>query len=106
MDVKLTFYRTAQEAINNIVKHAEANNISIHLVREGDAPDGICKKAILTITDDGRGFAKTKNSSNHLGFNIMKEKADLIGANLLIKSQPTLGTTIQLEWESRYLEKP
>ncbi len=106
VDVRLTFYRTAQEAINNIVKHAEANNISISLVREGESPDGVCNQAKLTISDDGRGFSETSDNSDHLGFSIMQEKADLIGAKLSIKSQPNLGTTVQLEWKNPHLEKP
>ncbi|MBA4383150.1 MAG: hypothetical protein C0410_00290 [Anaerolinea sp.] len=106
VDVRLTFYRMAQEAINNIVKHAEANTISISLTCEGDSLDGICKKAILTITDDGRGFIESNDFSNHLGLSIMKERAESIGAKLSIKSQLNHGTTIQLKWKSQNKEKP
>ena len=106
VDVQLIFYRMAQEAINNIVKHAEANAISINLIREGDSPDDICNKAILTITDDGRGFIESTDISNQLGFSIMKESADSIGAKLSIKSQLNHGTTVQLIWKSQNKEKP
>jgi signal transduction histidine kinase len=106
VDVRLTFYRMAQEAINNIVKHAEANTISISLKREGDSPYGICKNAILTITDDGRGFTVPKEFSSHLGFSIMKERAELIGAELSIKSQFNRGTTVQLKWKPQDKENP
>jgi signal transduction histidine kinase len=88
-----------QEAVNNIIKHAEANNISIILISDNNASGGFCKKAKLTIVDDGRGFIDSKDSTGHLGFKIMKERAELIGAKLSIKSKLERGTTIQLKWE-------
>jgi signal transduction histidine kinase len=104
VDVRLTFYRITQEAINNIIKHAEADNISIVLKQDGKSPDGRCKKATLTITDDGRGFVESKDSPFHLGFKIMKERAELIGAKLSIKSQIDQGTTVRLKWVNQDLE--
>jgi two-component system nitrate/nitrite sensor histidine kinase NarX len=99
VEVRLTFYRLTQEAVNNIIKHAEANNISIILISDNNASGGFCKKAKLTIVDDGRGFIDSKDSTGHLGFKIMKERAELIGAKLSIKSKLERGTTIQLKWE-------
>lgn len=106
VDVRLTFYRIAQEAMNNIVKHAEANNISINLVCDRNLRDGICKKVELTIIDDGCGFTESNNSFSHFGFNIMKERAELIRATLSIESQIHCGTTIHLEWEPQEKETP
>lgn len=104
VDVSLTFYRITQEAINNIIKHADANNISIILKCDGNSPDERCNKATLTITDDGRGFVDSKVSPLHFGFKIMKERTELIGAKLSIKSQIGLGTTVRLKWENHDME--
>jgi len=101
VDVSLTFYRITQEAVNNIIKHAEANTISIKLIYESTGADGSCKKAKLTIVDDGRGFSEIKKSSGHFGFTIMKERAESIGARLTINSKPDQGTSIQLIWETQ-----
>jgi signal transduction histidine kinase len=106
VDVRLTFYRLTQEAVNNIIKHAEANNISISLICDDNVSGGFCRKAKLTIVDDGRGFIELKDSTGHLGFTIMKERAELIGAELSIKSKLERGTTIQLKWELQDKETP
>jgi two-component system nitrate/nitrite sensor histidine kinase NarX len=103
-DVRLTFYRIAQEALNNIIKHAEANHITITLENDQGPTDDGFPKATLTITDDGCGFKDFENSSSHLGFNIMDERAQLIGASLTIESQVNCGTTIQLSWKSQEKE--
>ncbi|NMC14265.1 MAG: GAF domain-containing sensor histidine kinase [Chloroflexi bacterium] len=98
IDVRLTFYRVAQEALNNIIKHAEANNITILLDIDVDEKEGFCKEAKLTIMDDGCGFIEGEDSSNHMGFSIMRERAQLIGAQLTIESRLNCGTTICLDW--------
>jgi two-component system nitrate/nitrite sensor histidine kinase NarX len=98
VDVRLTFYRIAQESINNIAKHAEANNISIELHCDSAVVDGTCKKASLTITDDGCGFDTQNKTAEHLGFTIMQERAKQIGAVLSIQSKTRCGTTINLMW--------
>jgi two-component system nitrate/nitrite sensor histidine kinase NarX len=97
-DIRLTFYRIAQEALNNIIKHAEADNIEISLKLIPDDVDGTCKKAVLVINDDGCGFKEMPESAIHLGFNIMKERAQNVGASLKINSKINNGTTIQLSW--------
>jgi two-component system nitrate/nitrite sensor histidine kinase NarX len=106
VEVRITFYRLTQEAVNNIIKHAEADNVSISLICENKVSGGFCKKAKLTIIDDGRGFLELNDSTGHLGFKIMKERAELIGAKLSIKSKLERGTTIQLNWELQDKETP
>lgn len=98
-DICLTFYRIAQEALNNIMKHAQPNNIMISLACDESLADKVCKKATLTIVDDGCGFEEVEECPGHLGFSIMKERAQLIGALLTIESQVNCGTTVQLVWE-------
>lgn len=99
-DIRLTFYRIAQEALNNIIKHAEADNIEISLSLIPDEVDGTCKNAVLLIKDDGCGFKEMPESAIHLGFNIMKERAQNAGASLKINSKVNCGTSIQLSWNA------
>ena len=91
-EVKFVFYRTVQEALNNILKHADASQASIHLKTN---PSHIR----LTIQDDGYGFDPAQVPSGHMGLNIMRERAQSIGATLTIKSKVDIGTEIMLLWK-------
>jgi signal transduction histidine kinase len=94
----VALYRIAQEALNNIVKHAQAAwaEVSLRAVpdagKEGSAVE-------LTIRDDGQGFDPEQVPPDHLGLGIMRERAEAIGARLQIASQPGLGTTIRVFWQ-------
>jgi PAS domain S-box-containing protein len=89
VDVKAVFYRVAQEALNNIIKHAAASQVSITLQRgENDI--------LLQVRDDGRGFDPFQISPASLGLGIMRERAETIGARLDIQSHPGLGTLVTL----------
>jgi PAS domain S-box-containing protein len=92
-DVKIALYRIAQEALNNIAKHAEATQaeLTIHC-----HPGGLS----MTIRDNGRGFNPAKVSPEHLGMGIMEERADNIGASLTITSQSDKGTQVQVNWSA------
>ncbi len=90
-EVKLAFYRVAQEALNNIAKHSGARQVEVHLKCE---PKGLN----LSIRDDGLGFDPEAITANHLGITIMRERANSIGATLKIESQPGQGTTVELGW--------
>lgn len=89
-DVLMTFYRIAQEAINNILRHSGATRFDIGLHYE-------TRYLLLTICDNGRGFDPALPSSG-LGLGSIRERAALIGAKLDITSEPT-GTKIQLKWD-------
>ena len=93
-DVRVAFYRIAQEALNNIAKHAKASRVELEISCEDN-------KVYLSITDDGQGFAAENISSNHLGLGIMKERADAIGADLEITSQPGQGTCVEAVWSKK-----
>ncbi|GAP17099.1 GAF domain-containing protein [Levilinea saccharolytica] len=93
-DVRVAFYRIAQEALNNIAKHAKATRVELEICCEDN-------KVYLSITDDGQGFAAEKLSSNHLGLGIMKERAEAIGADLEITSQPGQGTCVEAVWSKK-----
>jgi signal transduction histidine kinase/ligand-binding sensor domain-containing protein len=99
-EVHIALYRIAQEALNNIVKHARARHVSLRLAYSaGGQPcePGLC--VTLTICDDGRGFDPAVVSHERLGLGIMQERAQAIGANLTIQSQPGQGTQITVVWK-------
>jgi signal transduction histidine kinase len=89
--VKLVFYRVAQEALNNIAKHAGARQVDLHL----ECQPG---RLSLLIKDDGLGFDPATIAPEHLGIAIMRERANSIGARLKIESQVGQGTTVELDW--------
>lgn len=91
-DVKIALYRIAQEALNNVFKHAHATQAAVELKGEHDAIS-------LCISDEGRGFDPTMIAADTLGLNIMKERAEAIGADLIIDTAPGEGTEVRVRWE-------
>jgi signal transduction histidine kinase len=90
-DVQLVFYRLCQEALTNIAKHARASQVAIHLQQDAGTVE-------LHIQDNGRGFNPEHTPSGHYGLNIMRERAESVGAVLLINSRPKSGTEIVIRW--------
>ena len=90
-EVKLVFYRVAQEALNNIAKHSGARQVDLHIECQSGQMN-------LIIKDDGLGFNPDTITPNHLGIAIMRERANSIGASLKIESQAGQGTTVELDW--------
>lgn len=86
---KTVFYRVAQEALNNIARHAQAHFVRISLRK---LPAG----AELVIRDDGRGFDPNTVPADHFGLRIMKERAESISAVLTVSTQVGAGTTIRM----------
>ena len=95
-EVKTAFYRITQEALNNVVKHASATQVSVVLDRRKDEDHS--DRVVLLIEDDGRGFEPAKISPDHLGLSIMQERAGAIMASLKIDSHPGAGTKIIVTW--------
>ena len=91
VDVKVALYRIAQEALNNVAKHAGASEATVHL---HCTPD----QAAMSVTDDGCGFDAAHTPPDHLGLGIMHERAGDIGATLNIDSKPESGTKIEICW--------
>lgn len=91
-DVQIALYRIAQEALNNIDKHANARHVDISGENSED-------KLVLVITDDGRGFDTDEVSSTSLGLNIMRERAEQIGAVVHIESKAGHGTRVHVIWD-------
>lgn len=90
--VLITFYRIAQEALGNIVRHAQAHHVQIHL-RSGDG------QIVMEISDDGIGFnpaqaATEAVASRRLGLLGIRERAELLGGDAQVNSRPNHGTII------------
>lgn len=90
--VKEVYYRVAQEALNNINKHAEATQVSIHLHRSE-------QQVQMEIRDNGTGFDLLSVLPDHMGLGIMQERAGTISAKLEIQSDLGVGTNIELIWK-------
>lgn len=95
-DVQIALYRIVQEAINNIDKHADAKNVGVS-VEVSTVDTG--ERLTVTIVDDGRGFDMTDISATSMGLNIMRERAQQIGAIVEVESKPGTGTRIRVIWE-------
>jgi signal transduction histidine kinase len=95
-DVRTVFFRIAQEAITNIIRHAKATQASIDLNCDG-------KSCYLRIEDDGCGFEVDKvlkdTTKPHWGLLGMQERASLIQGNLIIASDLGIGTLVIVEWQ-------
>ena len=90
-EVQVAVYRVAQEALNNIVKHAGASSAEVCYCRGETGVE-------LRIEDDGRGFDPQQVSSDHLGLGIMGERAESAEASLRVTSAPGAGTELLLTW--------
>jgi PAS domain S-box-containing protein len=89
-ETETNLYRIAQEALNNVFKHAEASRVDVMLERRN-------KDAVLIIEDNGKGFILEEamaSESPGLGLISMRERAALVGGTLEIESTPGEGTTI------------
>lgn len=93
-DVEQSIYRIAQETLANIADHADASHLTVKL-------DRVDSQLILMISDDGKGFNFNESiSARHLGIRGMRERAELIGGTLELKSQPGQGTMVTLSVEA------
>ncbi len=88
---ELGLYRITQEAVNNIIKHAQAKNVTIQLMCYPDI-------VILTIEDDGVGFdLHNNNELSRFGLNSMENRARSLNAEFSLDSEPGKGTVITLQ---------
>jgi signal transduction histidine kinase len=97
-DLELTAYRTAQEGMSNVVRHAQAQTAALKINFTAD-------ELILRIQDDGRGFSPPVNPAElahngHFGLMGLHERALLFGGQLEVRSKPGEGTTLKacLPW--------
>ena len=89
--VQITFYRFAQESLNNIEKHSGASRVAVYF-------DGVGDQALLSVTDNGRGFDQNAVAEGHLGLQFMKQRIEKIGGFLELESELGMGTKLTLIW--------
>jgi signal transduction histidine kinase len=90
-EIEEGLYRIGQEALNNVMKHAQASNIRLCL-RQAEA------SVTLEIADDGIGFdPSTAGKQGGLGLQAMEERAAELGGELSLRSRPQEGTQIRVE---------
>jgi PAS domain S-box-containing protein len=88
-EISLCLFRVLQEALQNAVKHSGANDFSVEL-------HGTSQAIQLTVSDIGAGFdQQAAVHARGLGLISMRERLQLVNGELLIKSEPTRGTTIR-----------
>ncbi len=89
-DVEQCIYRVAQEAVANVIYHADARRLAVAVRQEQTAVE-------LVIQDDGMGFTPdTPVTAGHFGLAGMRERARLIAEQLSISSRAGVGTTVRL----------
>jgi signal transduction histidine kinase/ligand-binding sensor domain-containing protein len=101
-DVHIALYRIAQEALNNVTKHARASQVTVGLRYAenrslGQVDGGL--EVELRIMDDGRGFDPADVPPDRLGLGNMRERAQAIGATLIVESELGRGTEVVTVWD-------
>ena len=96
-ETELALYRIAQEALNNVIHHAQAQHATVKIAFD--------KEIVLEVADDGIGFRVPKSPtdfapSGHFGLLGMRERADLIGARLEVQSDAGRGTRLSVRLPS------
>ncbi len=90
-EVETTIYRIVQEALNNVVRHAQTGNVDVILEKQD-------KKVIAMVEDDGIGYdMNTTRTGGHMGLIGMQERAQMAGGVFRIESNPGGGTTVVVE---------
>jgi signal transduction histidine kinase len=88
-EAKEALYRIAQEALNNVARHARASRVQIRLYREGGS-------VVLEVEDNGVGFDPQREYPGHLGLHSMRERAARLEGRLEIDSSPGQGTRLRI----------
>ncbi len=89
-DVAAVVFRVAQEAVRNAQRHADAQLLTVTVIREPDA-------VVLTVRDDGRGFnADGPPADGHVGLRLLRDLAVEVGATFTVDSRAGIGTTVTL----------
>jgi signal transduction histidine kinase len=92
LPVETALFRIAQEALNNVSKHARATKVEVRIAQ---APGNV----VLSIIDDGMGFEVAKQRAGNAqswGMTTMRERAEAVGATLTVESAPGRGTRVEV----------
>jgi signal transduction histidine kinase len=92
-NIQEELFRIAQEALNNIVKHAQTDHAAVTLNLEDE------NRVLMEIEDGGVGFdpSKVRTLPGHLGLTSMSERIQALGGSLVIDSKPGMGTRLRVE---------
>jgi signal transduction histidine kinase len=92
-NIEITLYRVLQEALANVIKHAQATVVRVELTTEAEA-------VTLEVKDNGRGFSAPPGTwaqgQQHLGLASIEERVLLVGGTCQIRSRPGQGTTVKV----------
>lgn len=88
LETQEALYRIAQESLHNIVKHAQANHVTVKLAGDEESVQ-------LEVSDDGVGFDPARLHAGHLGLLSMRERAERLGGTFEIESAFARGTRIR-----------
>jgi signal transduction histidine kinase/sugar lactone lactonase YvrE len=88
-DIEINVYRIVQEALGNILKHAEATEVSVSVARTGNV-------LRLIVADNGRGFLPSPSGPSHGGLGLVgiEERAEALGGHAVIESADRAGTKV------------
>jgi len=98
-EYSLVLYRVVQEALTNVAKHSQARGVDINLLYRGNS-------ARLSVLDDGTGFDcgsyvkrphRRRDDIVKLGLQGLRERIELFGGRMHIRSRPGVGTLIQVD---------
>jgi PAS domain S-box-containing protein len=87
LEAALALYRIAQEALNNVLKHARAAAVRIEVTLDGN-------DVVLSVQDDGAGFDFAHVPRGRLGMTTMRERAEAAGGRVQVDSAPGRGTRV------------
>ncbi len=90
-DVHFALYRVVQEALNNVVLHAQANKVEVYFNSDG-------RRVELSVHDNGVGFDPSEIGIGHLGLSIMNDRIKSIGGTLETSSHKGEGSRIRVVW--------
>jgi signal transduction histidine kinase len=90
IDLRSFMYRSVRELLFNILKHANATHVSVHLSQNNET-------LRITVKDDGVGFHEHRENSKGFGLFSLKERLRHVGGALQIKSDLDQGTTVQID---------
>ena len=100
-DHSINIYRIAQEAVTNAIRHANATRISLSLLN-------LPERVVLTVEDNGEGFRtdgeRRLGATRGLGLVGMRERANIVGGQLLLNSSPRAGTRVEFFLEKAEVE--
>jgi len=89
-EIETACYRIVQEALTNVARHAQANQVWIALISDAS-------HVHLSIRDDGQGFDVRQSQRHGLGLLGMQERAKMLGGQIAVKSALNVGTAVTVE---------